>query len=68
MGGRFQPLIEMSLEERRQLITLPSSAVKLTPVKHLVLYRSDRVRLPRRPGFNAARSSAGLIHECERAA
>ena len=46
MGGRFQPLVEMSPEERRQVITLPSSVVKLTAVKHLVLNRSNRVRLP----------------------
>jgi hypothetical protein len=42
----FKPLVEMSPEERRQVITLPPSIGKLTAVKHLVLYRSNLVRLP----------------------
>jgi hypothetical protein len=42
----FKPLVEMSPQERRQVITLPSSIGKLTAVKHLVLYRSNLVRLP----------------------
>jgi hypothetical protein len=42
----FRPLVEMSPEERRQVITLPPSVGKLTAVKHLVLYRSNLVRLP----------------------
>jgi hypothetical protein len=42
----FRPLIQMSPEERRQVITLPSSIGKLTAVKQLVLYRSNLVRLP----------------------
>jgi hypothetical protein len=33
----FRPLVEMSPEERRQVITLPPSVGKLTAVKHLVL-------------------------------
>ena len=43
----FRPLVEMSPEERRQVITLPPSVGKLTAVKHLVLYRSSLVRLAR---------------------
>lgn len=42
----FKPLIELSPEERRQVITLPPSIAKLTAVKHLVLYGSNLVRLP----------------------
>jgi hypothetical protein len=42
----FKPLVEMSPEERRQVITLPPSIGTLTAVKHLVLYRSNLVRLP----------------------
>ena len=42
----FKPLVEMSPGERRQVITLPASIGKLTAVKHLVLYRSNLVRLP----------------------
>lgn len=42
----FKPLVEMSPEERRQVITLPPSIAKLTAVKHLVLYGSNLVRLP----------------------
>jgi hypothetical protein len=49
----FKPLVEMSPEERRQVITLPSSVGKLTAVKHLVLYRSNLVRLPAEIGAMA---------------
>jgi hypothetical protein len=42
----FRPLVEMSSEERRQVITLPPSIGKLSAVRHLVLYRSNLVRLP----------------------
>ncbi len=50
----FRPLVEMSPEERRQVITLPSSVGKLTAVKHLVLYRSNLVRLPAEIGAMAS--------------
>ncbi|MFE5940537.1 hypothetical protein ACFQ69_34875 [Streptomyces sp. NPDC056470] len=33
----FRPLIELSPEERRQIITLPPSIARQTAVKHLVL-------------------------------
>ncbi|MEU9107773.1 hypothetical protein AB0D54_26255 [Streptomyces xanthophaeus] len=42
----FRPLVELSPEERRQVITLPPAIGKLTAVKHLVLYGSNLVRLP----------------------
>lgn len=42
----FRPLIELSPEERRQVITLPPSIATLTAVKHLVLYGSNLVRIP----------------------
>ncbi|MFE7711775.1 leucine-rich repeat domain-containing protein [Streptomyces sp. NPDC057486] len=42
----FRPLIELSPEERRQVITLPASIARLTAVKHLVLYGSNLVRIP----------------------
>ncbi|MFF8378819.1 leucine-rich repeat domain-containing protein [Streptomyces sp. NPDC015661] len=44
--NRASTLIELSPEERRQVITLPSSIAKLTVVKHLVLYGSNLVRVP----------------------
>lgn len=44
----------MSPEERRQVITLPPSVGKLTAVKHLVLYRSNLVRLPAEIGAMAS--------------
>ena len=50
----FSPLVEMSPEERRQVITLPPSVGKLTAVKHLVLYRSNLVRLPPEVGAMTA--------------
>lgn len=42
----FRPLIELSQEERRQIVTLPPSIARLTEVKHLVLYGSNLVRIP----------------------
>lgn len=42
----FRPLLELSPEERRQVITLPPSIARLTAVKHLVLYGSNLVRIP----------------------
>ncbi|MGV9269605.1 leucine-rich repeat domain-containing protein [Kitasatospora sp. NPDC003701] len=42
----FKPLVELSAEERRQVITLPPTIAKLTAVRHLVLYGSNLVRLP----------------------
>lgn len=42
----FRPLIELSPEERRQIVTLPPSIARLTAVKHLVLYGSNLVRIP----------------------
>jgi hypothetical protein len=50
----FSPLVEMSPEERWQVITLPPSVGKLTAVKRLVLYRSNLVRLPPEVGAMAA--------------
>ncbi|MET7429769.1 MULTISPECIES: leucine-rich repeat domain-containing protein [Streptomyces] len=42
----FRPLVELSPEERRQIVTLPPSIARLTMVKHLVLYGSNLVRIP----------------------
>ncbi|MEW5626240.1 leucine-rich repeat domain-containing protein [Streptomyces hydrogenans] len=42
----FRPLVELSPEERRQVITLPPSIATLTAVKHLMLYGSNLVRIP----------------------
>ncbi|MET8858593.1 leucine-rich repeat domain-containing protein [Streptomyces sp. NPDC004579] len=42
----FRPLIELSPQDRRQIITLPPSIAKLTAVRHLVLYGSNLVRIP----------------------
>jgi hypothetical protein len=50
----FKPLVEMSPEERRQVITLPRSIGKLTAVKRLALYRSNLVRLPAEIGAMAS--------------
>lgn len=50
----FKPLVEMSPEERCQVITLPPSIGTLTAVKHLVLYRSNLVRLPPEIGAMAS--------------
>lgn len=50
----FKPLVEMSPEERRQVITMPPSIGTLTAVKHLVVYRSNLVRLPAQIGAMAS--------------
>ena len=50
----FRPLAEISPAERRQVITLPPSVGKLTAVRHLVLYRSNLVRLPPEIGAMAS--------------
>lgn len=50
----FRPLVEMSPEERQQVITLPPPVGTLTAVKHLVLYRSNLVRLPPEIGAMAS--------------
>ncbi|MFB9202172.1 hypothetical protein ACFFV7_13315 [Nonomuraea spiralis] len=42
----FRPLVELSPDERREIVTLPASIAKLTEVKHLVLYGSNLVRIP----------------------
>lgn len=42
----FRPLADMSPQERRQIVTLPSTIAKLTAVKHFVLYGSNLVRIP----------------------
>lgn len=42
----FKPFVEMSGQERRQVITLPPTIAKLTAVRHLVLYGTNLVRLP----------------------
>ncbi|MFB7361586.1 leucine-rich repeat domain-containing protein [Streptomyces hydrogenans] len=42
----FRPLVELSPEERRQVVTLPPSIATLTAVRHLMLYGSNLVRIP----------------------
>ncbi|MFI8460772.1 hypothetical protein [Kitasatospora sp. NPDC085464] len=42
----FRPLMEMSPEDRRQIVTLPPSIAKLTAVKQFTLYGSNLVRIP----------------------
>lgn len=42
----FKPLVELTPQQRRQIITLPTTVAKLTKVKHLVLYGSNLVRIP----------------------
>ena len=42
----FRPLVDLSPEERRQIVTLPPSIAKLTSVKRFVLYGSNLVRIP----------------------
>jgi hypothetical protein len=42
----FKPFVEMSAEERRQVVTLPPTIADLTEVKRLVLYGTNLVRLP----------------------
>lgn len=42
----FKPLVELTAEQRRQVVTLPPTIATLTSVKHLVLYGSNLVRIP----------------------
>ncbi|MFE9767922.1 leucine-rich repeat domain-containing protein [Streptomyces sp. NPDC005808] len=42
----FEPLVELSPQERRQIVTLPPTIAKLTAVRKLVLYGSNLVRIP----------------------
>jgi hypothetical protein len=42
----FKPLVELTAQQRREVITLPPTIAKLTAVKHLVLYGSNLVRIP----------------------
>ncbi|WP_433795983.1 leucine-rich repeat domain-containing protein [Actinoplanes sp. CA-252034] len=42
----FRPLVEMTADQRRELITLPREIGRLTRVRHLVLYGSNLVRIP----------------------
>lgn len=42
----FKPLVELTAEQRRQIVSLPPTIAKLKAVKHLVLYRSNLVRIP----------------------
>jgi hypothetical protein len=42
----FKPFIELSAEERRQIVTLPPTIATLTRVEHLVLYGTNLVRIP----------------------
>ncbi|WP_326557638.1 leucine-rich repeat domain-containing protein [Micromonospora sp. NBC_01796] len=42
----FKPLVELSPQERRDIITLPPTIARLTEVKHLNLYGSSLVRIP----------------------
>lgn len=50
----FEPFVELSGPERRQIVTLPASIAKLTAVTRLVLYGSNLVRVP--PEIGAMRS------------
>lgn len=50
----FKPLAELTAEQRRQIVTLPTTIANLTTVKHLVLYGSNLVRIP--PEIGAMRS------------
>ncbi|NRQ33578.1 leucine-rich repeat domain-containing protein [Nonomuraea sp. NN258] len=52
----FKPLVELTAEQRRQVVTLPPTIAKLTAVKHFVLYGSNLVRIP--PEIGAMRSLA----------
>ncbi|WP_406007674.1 leucine-rich repeat domain-containing protein [Streptomyces sp. NBC_00637] len=42
----FKPLVELTAEERRQVVTLPPAIGRLKRVRHLVLYGSNLVRVP----------------------
>ncbi|MEU8777168.1 leucine-rich repeat domain-containing protein [Streptomyces sp. NPDC048606] len=50
----FKPLVELTAQERRQVVTLPPTIAKLTSVRHLVLYGSNLVRVP--PEIGAMKS------------
>jgi hypothetical protein len=50
----FKPMVELSAEQRRQVVTLPPTIAKLTSVKHLVLYGSNLVRIPEEIGRMAS--------------
>ncbi|MFJ4184939.1 leucine-rich repeat domain-containing protein [Kitasatospora sp. NPDC089509] len=50
----FEPLVELTAEQRRQVVTLPPTIAELTSVKHLVLYGSNLVRIP--PEIGAMKS------------
>lgn len=42
----FKPFVQMTSEQRREVITLPPSIGTLTAVRHLVLYGTNLVRIP----------------------
>ncbi|MFD9127759.1 leucine-rich repeat domain-containing protein [Kitasatospora sp. NPDC059571] len=42
----FAPLVELTPEQRRQVVTLPPTIARLTAVQHLDLYGSNLVRVP----------------------
>ena len=44
--AEFDPLEDLTLEERRQIVTLPSSIARLKHVRNLNLYDSNLVRIP----------------------
>lgn len=50
----FNPLEDLPLEERRQIVTLPPSIAKLTHVRNLNLYDSALVRIPPQIGEMAS--------------
>ncbi|MFJ2774793.1 leucine-rich repeat domain-containing protein [Streptomyces sp. NPDC087300] len=50
----FRPLLELSPQERRQIITLPPSIARLTAVRHFMLYGSNLVRIPPEIGAMAS--------------
>jgi hypothetical protein len=44
--SEFAPLRDMPWEARRQIVALPPTIAKLKAVKHLLLYRTNLVRIP----------------------
>ena len=42
----FKPLVDLTAEQRRQVVTLPPAIAELKAVKHFALYRSNLVRIP----------------------
>ncbi|MFF4569805.1 hypothetical protein [Streptomyces sp. NPDC001410] len=58
----FRPLVELSDEERRQVITLPPSIAKLTAVKRFVLYGSNLVRIPPEIGAMSSLEEFNPLH------